>query len=317
MELHATRTRVGRVIHTAQALIDAVAEVPSIPRRGGNVMATDFTRYAAGAVNILLAAHRQGAECVHAGAIGTGPNGDLIRRTLSEAGISLAGEPVLGLDSGICFVMVEPGAERTFVTTLGAERQLSIDILQASNPRAGDVVCVSGYSLAVESTRTPLLTWLSLLPDGVGVVLDPGAAFAELPDDVHETMLALTTVWTGNLEETEALTGVVGMEQAAAAAADRLPTGSVIIVRDGARGCAVHAEDETVLVPGFPQTAVDTNGAGDCHTGAFIAARQHGDSWPQACLRANAAAAIKVTRRGPDTAPTQSEVDAFLAGHGA
>ena len=29
-----------RVIHTAQALVDAVMEVPSLPVRGGNVMAT-------------------------------------------------------------------------------------------------------------------------------------------------------------------------------------------------------------------------------------------------------------------------------------
>ena len=29
-----------RVIHTAQALVDAVMEVPALPARGGNVMAT-------------------------------------------------------------------------------------------------------------------------------------------------------------------------------------------------------------------------------------------------------------------------------------
>ena len=50
----------------------------------------------------------------------------------------------------------------------------------------------------------------------------------------------------------------------------------------------------------------------DCHTGALIAARQAGASWPEACRRANAAAAIKITRRGPDTAPTTAEVDEFL-----
>ena len=69
-----------RVIHTAQALVDAVMEVPSLPVRGGNVMATSYRRYAGGAVTILLAAARSGAECVHAGAVGTGPNGDLVDR---------------------------------------------------------------------------------------------------------------------------------------------------------------------------------------------------------------------------------------------
>ena len=312
MDLHSTRVGPGRVIHTAQALVDAVAEVPRIPRRGGNEMATHFARYAAGAVNILLAAQRQGAACVHAGAVGTGTNGDLISTTLAGAGISVSGDPVPDKDSGICFVMVEPTAERTFVTTLGAERDLTVEMLQASSPRAGDVVCVSGYSLAVESTRIPLLTWLALLPDGVAVILDPGAAFERLDRSTHDLMLALTTLWTGNLEETRALTGVDDMVDAAHAAADRLPAGSVVVVRDGDRGCAVHDEGETVVVPGFPQQPVDTNGAGDCHTGALIAARQVGASWPEACRRANAAAAIKITRRGPDTAPTTAEVDEFL-----
>ena len=66
-----------RVIHTAQALVDAVMEVPVLPSRGGNVMATSYHRYAGGAVTILLAAARSGASCVHAGAVGTGPNGVL------------------------------------------------------------------------------------------------------------------------------------------------------------------------------------------------------------------------------------------------
>lgn len=313
MELHTTRVRPGRVIHTAQALVDAVAEVPSLPRRGGNVMASDFTRHAAGAVNILLAARRQGAECVHAGAVGTGPNGDLIRSVLAAEGVEVAGDPVPDSDSGICFVMVEPGAERTFVTTLGAERQLTTEHLDACHPEAGDVVCVSGYSLAVDSTRIPLITWLSMLPQGVAVVLDPGAVFEELPQDLQDTMLALTTVWTGNGEETEALTGEADMEKAAEAAATKLPPDAIAIVRDGRRGCAVHAAGRTTVVPGFPQTPVDTNGAGDAHTGALVAARQQGMGWEAACRHANAAAAIKVTRKGPATAPTADEVNAFLA----
>jgi sugar/nucleoside kinase (ribokinase family) len=38
-----------------------------------------------------------------------------------------------------------------------------------------------------------------------------------------------------------------------------------------------------------------------------------GTPWVEGCRRANAAAAIKVTRRGPESAPTAAEVDAFLA----
>ena len=60
--------------------------------------------------------------------------------------------------------------------------------------------------------------------------------------------------------------------------------------------------------------AVDTNGAGDCHTGVLLAEVAAGRGWVGAARRANAAAAIKVTRRGPATAPTAAEVDDFLRG---
>lgn len=307
----------ARIIHTAQALVDEVAEVPTLPARGQNVMASAVQRYAASAVNILLAAARSGAECVHAGAVGVGVNADLIRAALAAEGVTISSPPVEDLDSGTCFVMIEPSAERTFVTTLGAERLITVDSLATSEPVAGDVVCVSGYSL-VGTTRDPLLEFLAGLPDGVEVVLDPGAFFAGLPAPLRDRMLALSTVWTSNAEEATQLTGWTGMEDTAAAVATRLGMGRVVIVRDGPKGCVVREGDgaayASVLVPGYPQTPVDTNGAGDCHTGVLVAGRLAGLAWVDAARRANAAAAIKVTRRGPNTSPTSAEIDEFLAG---
>ena len=301
-----------RVIHTAQALVDAVMEVPSLPARGGNVMASSYHRYAGGAVTILLAAARSGAECVHAGAVGTGPNGDLVRAALAAEGVSVSSPPVPELDTGVCVVLVEPTAERSFVTTQGAERRITVESLGSSAPVAGDLVCVSGYSL-VGRTRDPLVAWLDTLDPGVVVVLDPGATFAELEPALRDRVLARTTVWTGNADEAAALTGVHGMHEATEVVSTLLSPDAVTIVRDGPRGCAVRERGETVFLPGHPQRPVDTNGAGDTHTGVLLAERATGSSWSAAAARANAAGAIKVTRRGPDTAPTRAEIDAFLA----
>ncbi|HQF03527.1 MAG TPA: PfkB family carbohydrate kinase [Phycicoccus sp.] len=308
-EVHRARPR---VIHTAQALVDEVAEIPELPRRGQNAMATSFTRYAASAVNILLAAARSGATCVHAGTVGTGHNADLIRETLAAESVAISSQPLPDQDTGICFVMIEPSAERTFVTTLGAERHITVESLATSAPTAGDVVCVSGYSL-VGATRDPLLSWLESLPAGVVVVLDPGAIFAGLPAPIRERVLALTTVWTSNAEEATGLTGWTGLEDTALALSTRLPSGSVVVVRDGPKGCVVREGGSTAYVAGFPRDPVDTNGAGDCHTGVMVAGHVAGLSWTDAARRANAGAAIKVTRRGPNSAPTAAEVDALLA----
>ena len=303
-----------RVIHTAQALVDAVVEVPHLPERGGNVMASSYARYAGGAVTILLAAARCGASAVHAGSVGTGPNGDLIRATLAADGIPVSSPPVPDIDTGICVVMLEASAERTFVTTMGAERRVTHGSLATARPGRGDIVCVSGYSL-IEPTVTRLLPWVESL-EGVEVVLDPGAVFADLPPDVRSRALAATTVWTGNAAEADALAGSDDLERAPALVAEHLRPEAVVVVRDGERGCAVRVGGVDVVVPGFPQTPVDTNGAGDTHTGVLCARASRPAvpsrdpaEWAEAARFANAAAAIKVTRRGPTTVPTAAEVE--------
>ena len=303
---------VPRVIHSAQALVDEVVEVAALPERGGNAVATSYSRYAGGAVNILVAAARSGAVAVHAGAVGTGSNGDLVRAALAADGVAISSPPVPAVDTGICFVMVEPSAERSFVTTQGAERHITLESLQTSAPVAGDLVCVSGFSL-VGRTRDPLVQWLSGLAEGVVVVLDPGDAFGGLDPQLQAAVLARTTVWTSNADEALTLTGVQVDEDSAAAVAARLSAGAVAIVRDGSKGCHVHEDGRTTYVAGHPQEAVDTNGAGDTHTGVLLAERARGTQWVEAARRANAAGAIKVTRRGPATAPTSAEIDAFLA----
>ena len=300
------------MIHTGQALVDLVIEVASIPRRGGNQMAQSFTRYAGGSVSVLAAAARSGATAVHAGAHGTGPNGDLVRSALTEEGVTLSATPIEDLDTGICVVLVEPTAERTFVTTLGAERQITVASLSTAAPVAGDLVCVTGYSL-LEPTRDPLLQWLESLDAGVRVVLDPGAAFAALDPAVRGLMLGLTDVWTSNAEEAHELTGIEELTATLPAIGQLLAESPVVVVRDGPEGCYLHTGGEVDYLPGYPQEPVDTNGAGDAHTGVLVAELAAGTDPSTACTRANAAGAIKVTRRGPATAPTRAEIDAFLA----
>jgi len=58
--------------------------------------------------------------------------------------------------------------------------------------------------------------------------------------------------------------------------------------------------------------SVDSNGAGDCHVGAFAAMLAMGRGPLEAARWANAAAAMSVTTRGPATGPTMDELERFL-----
>lgn len=301
-----------RVLHTSQAIVDVVVEVPQLPPRGDNVNASSEERYAGGATTILAAAARTGARAVHGGAIGTGPNADLIRAALDADGIERADAPREGEDTGSCIVLVEPSAERSFITIYGAEREITAQSLARLKPREGDLLCISGYSL-FEPTREPLLEFLESLPAGVEVVLDPGEPFADFPAALQDRVLARTTVWTSNADEARALTGLDDVADTLDPLRRRIGSHAVVVVRDGERGCIVFHHGRGTEIPAFPQRAVDTNGAGDTHTGVMLAERALGADWESAATRANAAAALAVTRRGPASAPTRAEVDEFLS----
>jgi len=302
----------ARLIHTAQALVDNVINLPTLPQRGQNTVARSQAFYAGGAVTVLIAAARSGAQCLHAGSVGTGPNGQLVIDALTSNGVAISSPLVEEIDTGVCLVFVEATAERTFVTVQGAERRVSVESLATSQPQAGDYVCLSGYTLQGQ-TREPLLAWLANLPTGVEVVLDPGSAFAELDQATQLAALAATTIWTSNAEEAEALTSDPAMVTSAAKVSQFLTATAMAIVRDGPAGCAIHVNHQTAVIPSYPQKAIDTNGAGDTHTGVMMAGLLQGLDPVEAARRANAAGAIKVTRAGLAATPRRDEIDAFLA----
>jgi len=221
-----------------------------------------------------------------------------------------------GPDTGLVISVVDAGGERTFLTTRGAEATLTAADLAPVRPAPGDAVYLSGYGLAHPSNAAALLGWLGRLPDDRLVVLDPGPLAGALPDGVLRPVLARADWVTCNARESARLAGSADPREALRVLARRLPRAG-ILVRVGPAGCLLSLRGSPPQhVPGFAVEAVDTNGAGDTHTGVFLAALASGAGPAEAVRRANAAAALSVARRGPATGPTAAELDAFLSSQG-
>ena len=271
---------------------------------------------AGGGFNVMAAAARQGLRAAYAGAHGTGPFATLARAALAAEGIEVIQPVKAGLDTGFVLTMVEAGGERTFLTSRGAEATLTAAELDRVSAAARDAIYLSGYGLVHDSNRAALLGWLARLGGGQEVFFDPGPLVGSIPAAALAAVLARADWLACNAREAAILTGSTDPRAAAAELASRAgPAGPPrVLVRTGPDGCLIAWPGGGVAaVPGFQVAAVDTNGAGDAHSGAFIAALAAGADDTAAARSANAAAALSVTRRGPATAPTREELARFLA----
>jgi sugar/nucleoside kinase (ribokinase family) len=329
-----------RLVFAGEAIVDVVMRVTALPPRGGDTLATSCEVTAGGGVNVMAAAARQGLPVLYAGGHGTGPWGDLVRAALAAEGIGLIRPPDPDRDTGFDVALVEPDAERTFVTHLGAEALRGPAPWDGVPVEPGDAVYVSGYGLVPPDSGAALGDWAGALPPGVLLFVDPGPLVAQIPAAVLDPVLARCDWLSCNHREAALLTntgltttGVSGTGTADAAggtgSADAagdpaelarrlLARGAAanILVRVGAAGCyvAVYGSSGAVHVRSRKVTAVDTTGAGDAHSGAFLAALAAGRPPLDAAALANAAAAFAVTRPGPATSPTRTELDAWLSG---
>ena len=311
---------VRRLLHLGNVVVDIVLDLPALPDRGGDVLASHTALAPGGGFNVMAAAARQGLPVAHAGLLGTGPLARLARQGLAAEGIEVLLPSRPGLDTGFVVTMVEPAGERTFLTSPGAEATLAAADLAGLTAGPADAVHLSGYGLVHPANRDALAGWLAGLPDSNLVTFDPGPLLRSIPRAVLAATASRADWLTCNAREAAGLSGLAG--QAGPEAALRVLTrhppwaarpGQGVLVRTGPAGCLLaHFQTEPIVVGGFPVTALDTNGAGDTHTGVFIAALASGADEVTAARRANAAAAMSVTRRGPATSPTAAELARFL-----
>jgi sugar/nucleoside kinase (ribokinase family) len=312
-----------RLLHLGNVVVDLVLEVPALPPRGGDVLATGSGLAAGGGFNVMAASARQGLPVSYGGAHGTGPFGDLARAALAAEGIEVLQPPRPGRDTGLVVTMVDAAGERTFVTGPGAEATLDAADLAPVTAGPADIVYLSGYGLAHPANRAALTGWLDGVPEAALVVFDPGPLAAGPllrggPRDALARVLGRADWLTCNAREAAALSGEPEPARALRTLTGRPPwparRGQRVLVRTGPNGCMIgYFRTAPIVVSGFPVTAVDSNGAGDTHTGVFIAALARGMDAESAARRANAAAAISVTRRGPATAPNADELVRFLS----
>ncbi|MBW6413752.1 PfkB family carbohydrate kinase [Schaalia sp. ORNL0103] len=314
----------GRVVLMGQILVDLAVRGEALPSPGGDVWAIDEGMHVGGGFNALVAARRMGAEAVSLSPIGDGPYSSLIQAALAREGITDFGPRIAGIDNGFCIAFTDRTGERTFISTKGAETMAPAsawaDFVRTMHP--GDVLYVDGYLMDHPANRVAAEAALRVLPEGVRVILDVSPVIGipeELPsDDVIVSMNHREAQEIGQQSEDSSVCNRCREPHEAALAMLGL-LGRPVLVRAGAAGAyfvrpagtAPNASNEDAAhIPTPHVEAIDTNGAGDAHSGVLAASLAHGIPMGRALLLANCAGALSTTAVGPASCPTRSQIEA-------
>ena len=308
---------VGRVVLMGQILVDRVLQGARPIHGGGSEWARDGGTHVGGGFNALVAARRMGAEAISLSPIGTGPHASMIEAALAREGIVDAGPRMDGVDNGFCVAMIGHDAERTFISTKGAETMTPktawADFVRMMSP--GDVLYIDGYLMDHPANREAAETALRVLPEGVRVLLDVSPVIG-IPESLptHHTIISMNSVEARAIAKQSRLDGYLPFDSLSCRLAQTL--GRDTLIRLGASGArfarsaSPDSETSAAHIPTPTIDAVDTNGAGDAHTGVLAASLALGIPLERGLVLANCAGALASTMPGPASCPTREDIEA-------
>ncbi len=286
--------------------MDFIYRVKSLPSPGETLTALSYQRAAGGkGANQAVATARQGASVGMIGCVGQDDIGKTLVHGLAQDKINT--EHVHAIEqapSGMASIYVDDKGENNIVIVAGANALLDIQHVQNAKAMIQIARCL------VCQFETPLASFIEAATiakqHGVTVILNPAPV-----RDFDAELLGLVDVLIVNEIEAKQLSRI---DDTSAAAKALLALGPEhVIVTLGEKGVMHSTKANSIHLPAFNVTAIDTTGAGDTFAGSLAAALATGLEMNLAIHRAQAAAAICVTRNGAQPSiPYKAEVDALL-----
>lgn len=287
--------------------LDLIFALPKIPLAGETVLgASTLIEPGGKGANQAVAAARDGAIALMAGAVGGDALGADALRLLRQAGVNLDRVAQVEGSTGCATIAVDPSGANAIAVGSGANLAAVASQVEPAilGPQATIVL-----QMEVAPKQTALLIERARAA-GARIILNlaPAAALAE-------SSLRMVDVLVVNETEGLWLAEHLACSASAAALHERLGGVAVVLTRGG-NGADVATAETTWHEPAHPVVAIDTTAAGDCFVGVLAHRLDEGVALPDAITWASAAAALCCTRRGSQgSLPTAAETAAFRASY--
>lgn len=251
------------------------------------------------AANSTVAFSALGGSAFYGCRVGNDDLGAIYLSGLSAAGIEISQKSLSDGVTGTCMVLVSPDSERTMHTYLGITAELTDTQIEFESLKTAKWLYIEGYlstsdsaRLAVKQARQIARTHnvkIALTLSDPAMVQYARTGLEELLDDGVDVLFC-------NEQEALLFTGTENIE----AALKILQTLSQnVVITLGAKGALVSNAEQTFNVAGRAVVAVDTNGAGDAFSGAFLYALNTGHDLLSATQLAILISSEVVSQFGP------------------
>ena len=258
-----------------------------------------------------------GCHAMFNGCVGDDSNGMTIRSALSARGVDTSLIRVReGIGTGTALLLVGPEGERHIFSVKGAHSTLSKEDLPEELPPGCAAVTLGSLFGIPVLERDGLAPFLMKAKDrGIPVFadLDSGRVTPDLSG--VKPLLPLIDYFLPSYYDILPMTGKDTIEEAAA----ELFRHGVrhLVVKCGEKGALIFEpgkDPEGILIPAVPVKPLDTTGAGDCMSAAFIFRILEGDRIEDACRYACAAGSYCTLFPGANSVALSDEkIRTFMA----
>ncbi len=288
--------------------MDIILNMEKVPEVGENVLGTAYSYSCGGkGANQASALAKLGAATKMIGKVADDTNGRKLIDNLAANGIDHSGVSTAGAQTGMAAIILDGEGRNRIVVYEGANAEID------PNEAAGFITDELDLLLVQFETAEQVVTECvnRAIKKGITTVIDCGPAKQFALEKMQGA-----TILSPNESETFALTGISPDSDEAILEASKIlkdrSKAEYIVLKLGARGCAVWNGENLRIMPTYPGKVVDTTAAGDCFTAAMaLEYKKSGDIYA-ACDIGNKAGTIAVGRMGAAASmPSAEELKNF------
>jgi sugar/nucleoside kinase (ribokinase family) len=207
--------------------------------------------------------------------------------------------------TGRCLVMTSPDAERTMNTFLGVSSFLSPEHIDEDAIKSASYIYLEGYLVASPKGLEAMKEAKRIAEKNkiaTALTFSDPSMVKYFSSQMGEIVGASVDLLFCNEEEAMIFTGTDNM----ADAREKLKqVAKRFAITLGANGALIFDGDTFIQIEPYKVRAIDTNGAGDMFSGAFMYGITHGHSYAEAGKLASLASSRVVSQFGPRLEPQQ------------